>query len=204
MSPRSIASFDRSPAGATSSRQPNDVAPAGLRVVNWARFQGLAPLATRLGPFGAIRAPLARVSAHDSIMADEILLNEAAYAVWQTVKERGPIELGEVVKLTGVDQAQVSAAATEAAKQRVLRDRRTRARRDCIQRECAGTWSKPGLPEHLAVEALVADLAARCRWPKFVEWAKSANVAVNEVLKWGAARGWIRKRKTTARSYRSN
>jgi hypothetical protein len=27
-------------------------------------------------------------------MADEILLNEAAYAVWQTVKERGPIELG--------------------------------------------------------------------------------------------------------------
>ena len=49
-------------------------------------------------------------------MSDEILLNEAAYAVWQTVKERGPIELGEVVKLTGVDQAQVSAAATEAAK----------------------------------------------------------------------------------------
>ena len=37
-------------------------------------------------------------------MADEILLNEAAYAVWQTVKEKGPIELGEVVKLTGIDQ----------------------------------------------------------------------------------------------------
>ena len=50
-------------------------------------------------------------------MPDEILLNEAAYAVWQTVKERGPIELGEVVKLTGIDQAQVSAAATEAAQQ---------------------------------------------------------------------------------------
>ena len=50
-------------------------------------------------------------------MPDEILLNEAAYAVWQTVKEKGPIELGEVVKLTGIDQAQVSAAATEAEKQ---------------------------------------------------------------------------------------
>src|SRR4029079_1487140 len=48
-------------------------------------------------------------------MPDEILLNEAAYAVWQTVKERGPIELGEVAKATGIDQAQVSAAATEAA-----------------------------------------------------------------------------------------
>ena len=57
-------------------------------------------------------------------MADEILLNEAAYAVWQTVKEKGPIELGEVVKLTGIDQAQVSAAATEAAKQAVLRSHR--------------------------------------------------------------------------------
>ena len=50
-------------------------------------------------------------------MPDEILLNEAAYAVWQTVKERGPIELGEVAKSTGIDQAQVSAAATEAAQQ---------------------------------------------------------------------------------------
>ena len=48
-------------------------------------------------------------------MSDELLLNEAAYAVWQTVKDRGPIELGEVVKQTGIDQAQVSAAATEAA-----------------------------------------------------------------------------------------
>ena len=48
-------------------------------------------------------------------MADEILLNEAAYAVWQTVKEKGPIELGEVVKLTGIDRLQVSAAATEAS-----------------------------------------------------------------------------------------
>src|SRR4029078_9191932 len=48
-------------------------------------------------------------------MPDEILLNEAAYAVWQTVKDRGPIELGEVVKQTGIDQAQVSATATEAS-----------------------------------------------------------------------------------------
>ncbi len=48
-------------------------------------------------------------------MPDEILLNEAAYAVWQTVKAHGPIELSEVAKRTGIDQAQVSAAATDAA-----------------------------------------------------------------------------------------
>ena len=57
-------------------------------------------------------------------MPDEILLNEAAYAVWQTVKDRGHgIELGEVVKQTGIDQAQVSAAATEAAAARFFSDR---------------------------------------------------------------------------------
>ena len=49
-------------------------------------------------------------------MPDEILLNETAYVVWQTVKEQGPIELGEVARISGIDQAQVSAAATEAAK----------------------------------------------------------------------------------------
>ena len=87
-------------------------------MVNWGHdVQGLAPLATRPGPSGAIPAT-PRIYRHQRtnlIMADEILLNEAAYAVWQTVKEKGPIELGEVVKLTGIDQAQVSAAATEAA-----------------------------------------------------------------------------------------
>src|SRR4051794_38712438 len=50
-------------------------------------------------------------------MPDEILLNEAAYAVWQRVYDAGAagIELGEIVRETGVDQAQVSAAAKEAA-----------------------------------------------------------------------------------------
>ncbi len=82
------------------------------------RSQELAPLATRPDPSGAIHARPRNptgIQRTTRTMADEILLNEAAYAVWQAVKERGPIELGEVVKLTGIDQAQVLAAATEAA-----------------------------------------------------------------------------------------
>ena len=65
-------------------------------------------------------------------MPDELLLNEAAHAVWQTVKERGPIELGQVAKLTGIDQAQVSAAATEAS-QRGFFQIEQREREDLIK-----------------------------------------------------------------------
>ena len=111
-----------------------DVAPPGLRMVNWCHVPGAhAPGYTTSAPSGpsnCLATPCGGVSDADSAtaMPDEILLNEAAYAVWQTVKERGPIELGEVARLTGIDQAQVSAAATEAAEQRLLQDRGTRAR----------------------------------------------------------------------------
>ena len=56
-------------------------------------------------------------------MPDEILLNEAAYAVWQTVQRAGAngIEIGDVAKQIGLDQAQVSAAAQTAAQQGFFR-----------------------------------------------------------------------------------
>ncbi|HEY3394100.1 MAG TPA: hypothetical protein VGK58_15410, partial [Lacipirellulaceae bacterium] len=79
-------------------------------------------------------------------MPDEILLNEAAYAVWQTVKERGPIELSEVVKLTGIDQAQVSAAATEASVKGFFKIEE-RAREELVRSEGARDLLKAGLPE---------------------------------------------------------
>jgi phenylalanyl-tRNA synthetase alpha chain len=132
-------------------------------------------------------------------MADEILLNEAAYAVWQTVKERGPIELGEVVKLTGVDQAQVSAAATEAAKEKFF-EIKEREREEIVFSEQAKELVSAGLPEQLAVRAL-SQSGGKMTMAKFAEWAKSANVAVNEVLKWGTARGWVSKEKDSSGVY---
>src|SRR3954470_665886 len=79
-------------------------------------------------------------------MPDEILLNEAAYAVWQTVKERGPIELGEVVKLTGVDQAQVAAAATDASQQGYFQISEV-DREHLTVSDSAGDLINAGLPE---------------------------------------------------------
>lgn len=127
-------------------------------------------------------------------MADEILLNEAAYAVWQTVKEKGPIELGEVVKLTGIDQAQVSAAATEAAQRGYFELKECDREEITFSETAKDLVAKGVLPEQLAVMVL-DNAGGQMPMAKFAEWSKTANIAVNEVFKWGGARGWITKEK---------
>ncbi|HEX3600643.1 MAG TPA: hypothetical protein VHU84_10910, partial [Lacipirellulaceae bacterium] len=127
-------------------------------------------------------------------MPDELLLNEAAYAVWQTVKDRGPIELGEVAKLTGIDQAQVSAAATEAS-QRGFFQIEQREREDLIKTAGADELLRAGLPEIRAAKHL-ASVGGSLPMQDFIAWANSAAIAPNEVLKWGASRQWIEKAKS--------
>jgi phenylalanyl-tRNA synthetase alpha chain len=121
-------------------------------------------------------------------MPDEILLNEAAYAVWQTVKEKGPIELGKVVEHTGIDQSQVAATATEATKDGFI-DIDEREIEELVvaigAMECFAT-----LPERQAARHLHS-VGGELPMAAFVDWAKAAGVAVNEVFKWGGARGWI-------------
>src|SRR5690349_8443311 len=111
-------------------------------------------------------------------MADEILLNEAAYAVWQAVKERGPIEVADVVKQTGVDQAQVSAAATEAAEHGYFRVDE-REREELTVSEGARELVEGGLPEHRAAKKLL-DANGKMGMSDFATWAKSENIAVND------------------------
>jgi phenylalanyl-tRNA synthetase alpha chain len=132
-------------------------------------------------------------------MADEILLNEAAYAVWQTVKERGPIELGEVAKLTGIDQAQVSAAAMEAA-QHGFFDITEAGREELVPSEGSREAVGIRLPEQLAAKAIY-DAGSKMTMADFVEWTKSANSQVNEVIKWGTARGWLQRDKDSTGVY---
>jgi phenylalanyl-tRNA synthetase alpha chain len=125
-------------------------------------------------------------------MPDEILLNEAAYAVWQTVKERGPIELGEVVEITDIDQAQVSATATDAAN-RGLFEITEREREELIASE---GWKQvdKNLPERIGAGILNV-AGGRMPMTAFVREAKAVGIAVNDVLKWGTARGWIKREK---------
>lgn len=126
-------------------------------------------------------------------MADEILLNEAAYAVWQTVKERGPIELGEVVKQTGIDQAQVSAAATEAAQQGYFQVEE-REREELTISDGARELIEAGLPEQRAARKL-HESGGKMPMVEFAAWAKVEHIAVNDAIKWGTARGSIERAK---------
>jgi phenylalanyl-tRNA synthetase alpha chain len=125
-------------------------------------------------------------------MADEILLNEAAYAVWQTVKDHGPIEIGEIVRNTGLDQSQVAATVTEAAGKGYFSIGE-------IEREelhASDNWKKvyQTLPEYLAAVELALN-QRQISMSLMAEWAKSRGIAVNEIVKWGAARGWISREK---------
>lgn len=121
-------------------------------------------------------------------MPDEILLNEAGYAVWQAVKERGPIELGDIVKITGVDQSQISATATDAAKGGFF-DIQEQEREELLATE---NWAEiyPTLAELRAARMLLSN---HNPFPMsaFAIWAASEKIAVNDALKWGSVRGWI-------------
>jgi phenylalanyl-tRNA synthetase alpha chain len=122
-------------------------------------------------------------------MADEILLSESAYAVWQTVKERGPIELGEVATITSLDQAQIAAAITEAAGLGFIHVDE-REREEVVP--AITEYSVLGqLPEVKASHRLLKETDHRMPFGEFVAWAKSENIPVNEVLKWGQARNWL-------------
>jgi phenylalanyl-tRNA synthetase alpha chain len=127
-------------------------------------------------------------------MPDEILLNEAAYAVWQTVKERGPIELGEVVKQTGVDQAQVSAAAVEGAKNDFIEIKEKEVQEFVLAAGANEVITK-GLPEKRALEYLITTGTSQ-PVSEFAKWAQQSGVAVNDVFKWGSFRDWIHREKT--------
>jgi phenylalanyl-tRNA synthetase alpha chain len=132
-------------------------------------------------------------------MPDEILLNEAAYAVWQTVKEKGPIELGEVVKLTGIDQAQVSAAATEAAKNRFF-EIKEREHDEFVTNPTLTEPFENHLPEYQAAVHL-SEVGGTLPMQEFIAWSGVNSIAPNEVLKWGTTRGWIEKSKTDSGTF---
>jgi phenylalanyl-tRNA synthetase alpha chain len=127
-------------------------------------------------------------------MPDDILLNEAAYAVWQTVNERGPIELGRIAEITRIDQAQVSAAATEAA-QRGFIEIQEREREEIAVSESARGLIEAGLPEYRAAKKLM-ESGGILPMSEFAAWAKAEGIAVNDAIKWGTARGALERGKS--------
>jgi phenylalanyl-tRNA synthetase alpha chain len=127
-------------------------------------------------------------------MSDEILLNEAAYAVWQTVKDRGPIELGEVATLSKLDQAQVSATATQAETQGFFKIEE-RQREELTVADSARGIIDAGLPE-LRTARKLQGAGGKLAMSEAAPWAKSEGIAINDAIKWGTMRGAIERVKT--------
>jgi phenylalanyl-tRNA synthetase alpha chain len=122
-------------------------------------------------------------------MPDEILLNEAAYAVWQTVKDRGPIELNRLAFFAQVDQSQASATVSEASEKGYFAVE-SREREQLVPTEGAIERMRSLLPEFWAADALERS-GGQMYMGDFATWAKSNSIQVNEAIKWGTAREWF-------------
>ena len=128
-------------------------------------------------------------------MADEILLNEIAYAVWKDVIDHRSIELGAIVAHKGLDQAQVSAAATDAVKGGFFRVEE-KERIKLIVSEGAQSILESRLPERRAAMRL-SNESGGMPIDQFIQWCNSEGLAMNEVLKWGTAKGQLERQKTS-------
>lgn len=118
-----------------------------------------------------------------------VQLDEPTFRIFEALASRGPSTVEELAEATGLDQTQVAATArTESEGGHLLVDQEPRDRLVATG-EALGLIRK-GLPERRAAAKVAAaggamDIAA------LVSWARDADVAVNEVFRWGKVRGWL-------------
>ena len=129
-------------------------------------------------------------------MPEEIALNEAAHAVWQELAKSGPLDGAEIVRRTGIDQAQVAATGNEAA-ERGFFEVTERTRDELVPSDGALAVVDAGLPERRAAKHLSMS-SGELALAEFITWAKDSDIAPNEVFKWGPARGWLERTKGKA------
>jgi phenylalanyl-tRNA synthetase alpha chain len=125
-------------------------------------------------------------------MIPPVILTETARKVWEALRE-GPREVAEVVQATGLDQSLVMVAALEAQEKGYFFVQE-RARVELDPAPDAAARLAEGLAERRALRLLV-DAGGALPMPAFVAAAQPIGLAVNEVFRWGAARGWVERTK---------
>ncbi|MBW2526000.1 MAG: phenylalanine--tRNA ligase subunit alpha [Deltaproteobacteria bacterium] len=121
-------------------------------------------------------------------MPSSIELTDAARSVWEALED-GPRDVAAIVQATGLDQSQVMLAATEGADGGHIQIEE-RARVEVDPAADALDRLSVGLPERRAAK-LLSEAGGQLPLPEFVEQAKTADIAVNEVFRWGGTRGWV-------------
>lgn len=122
-------------------------------------------------------------------MTEKLELDEASYSIWQALAARDRIGVTELAALLGYDQSRVMVAAVDAAKRGWIGIDEQEVD-EILPAENAVALIQQGLPERKALR-LLADAGGQLATGDFAKAAQQAGIAVNEVFKWGTARGWI-------------
>jgi len=145
------------------------------------------------GCYDAERDPYFEFSETAALMADSIQLDDTAYAVWNALASRTSAPIGDLANELKLDQSKVMASATSAAANGwILIEEQ--ASDELVPVENAAELIRNGLPERHALRLLI-EAGGQIATGDFAKAAAQAGIAVNEVFKWGVARGWIERSK---------
>lgn len=122
-------------------------------------------------------------------MADSLQLDDTAFALWQALSQREQAGVSELASELKLDQSRVMAAATEAATHGWMSISET-VSEELVPVENAADLVRAGLPERKALRLLI-DAGGELATGDFAKAAGAAKIPVNEIFKWGVARGWI-------------
>ncbi|HMG73272.1 MAG TPA: phenylalanine--tRNA ligase subunit alpha [Pyrinomonadaceae bacterium] len=123
-------------------------------------------------------------------MNNDEILTESELAILRLLRT-GPLEMDAVAESAKLNQSQVMAAAVE-MQQRGLVNLSESERQEIIPEEGAADLISSGLPERRAAEAL-EQAGGEMPLENLMAWAGEHEIAVNEIIRWGQTRGWLRK-----------
>jgi len=122
-------------------------------------------------------------------MSHVLQVDEAAYSLWQALSERGTVPVSDLAAELRLDQSRLMAAATEAAASGWM-EISEQATEEVVPTDGAADLIRTGLPERRALKLLI-EAGGLLSPGDFAKSASAAQIAPNEVFKWGVARGWV-------------
>lgn len=127
------------------------------------------------------------------LMSEPLQLDDTSYSVWEALSKTGKMGLTELAAALGLDQSRIMATATEAAGKGYI-EIAEQSVDEVMPAADAVQQVQAVLPERRALK-LLRDGGGTVATGDFAKLAGQAGIAVNEVFKWGTARGWINRDK---------
>ncbi|MCA9088682.1 MAG: phenylalanine--tRNA ligase subunit alpha [Planctomycetaceae bacterium] len=130
-------------------------------------------------------------------MVAPLVLDEWSFSVWQALNDVGSSDLNALAASLKSDQSKVLVVAQEASSEGFMEITEAQSE-ELVPSANAAELVQQGLPERQALELLAA-AGGQLATGDFAKAAGQAGIAVNEVFKWGVARGWIARDKAGVR-----